>query len=332
MLVVSVIDEQFRFSDLPYRVTNSTEGWAYALRGDFKGGGVPPPELLREYDLVLANLDRKLLPGFSKLIRQRPSDVRWVSTIEGGGGDYLAPDADLLSVLDASDVVSNINRHTTAYLQSLTNTPVHWIGVPYPGEDIAQFAVPYAERCGDVLICPKRDAEPSWKVAELCGVDAFCFVPTVSRQLRNARVFASHRYVGKDVLMRDLASHGRPIGVDGALECGLEETWRVGSRRKVWINLDPRYTWSRWVLDGAALGVPVISTVSTAHSCALFPELTVPNIFAIDEAAAMVRRLLGDEEWYHSVCLRAAAALAEFLPDAAVQRLECALGERVLDR
>jgi hypothetical protein len=332
VLVVSAIPERFCFDSKPYRITNSTEGWAYALRGEFIGGQVPSLDTISRYDLVVANLDRALIPGLASVIRKRPGHVRWVSTIEGCGNDYLQPTPELLAVLDASDVISNINLHTTQYLQSLTKTPVHWIGVPYPAEDIRQFSTPIDLRRNDALICPKSLSEPSWKVAEMAGVDGFCFVPKVSRKLKNLPEFTRSRCFKKDVRLRALAKADRPIGVRGALEDELEQTWRTAGECRIWVNLDPRFTWARWVLDGAALGVPVISTASTAHSSLVFPELTVPDIFATADAAAMAKRLISNSEFYTEAIDKAWHALETFKPDAVVGRLEVALGERILER
>ena len=333
VLVVSVIPERFCFDTEPYRITNSTEGWAYALRGEFIGGQVPSVETVSKYDLVLANLDRALIPGLSEVARRRPSHVRWVSTIEGCGTDYMHPTSELRTLLDASDVVSNINLHTTQYLQSLTRSPVHWIGVPYPAEDIQQFATPADQRRNDALICPKNLSEPSWKTAELAGLDGFCFVPKVSRKLKNLPEFARSGYFKKDVRLRALlANNSRPIPVSGALEDELEQTWRAAGQRRLWINLDPRFTWARWVLDGAALGVPVISTASTAHSTSIFPELTVPDMFAVTDAANMAKRLISSPEFYKETVCNAWKALDAFKPEAVVRRLEEALGEPILAR
>jgi hypothetical protein len=69
----------------------------------------------------------------------------------------------------------------------------------------------------------------------------------------------------------------------------------------IWLNLDERYTWGRYVLDAAALGVPIVTTRSTGHGQVLFPRTTVETAFSIDNALRHATMLLEDSDFYADV-------------------------------
>lgn len=65
--------------------------------------------------------------------------------------------------------------------------------------------------------------------------------------------------------------------------------------------MDERYTWGRYVLDAACLGVPIITTRSTGHGDVLFPDVTVENAFEIGQAVRCARSVLDDDDRYNAV-------------------------------
>jgi hypothetical protein len=69
----------------------------------------------------------------------------------------------------------------------------------------------------------------------------------------------------------------------------------------LWMNLDERYTWGRYVLDAAALGVPIVTTRSTGHGQLLFPRTTVETAFSQRDAVALANALLHDADLYANV-------------------------------
>ncbi len=154
-IVLSAVNENFKHTDLPYKLTNSTDGWAYALRGEHRGRSVPTVAELANYDLVIGNLDRSMISSFAGVIHKRPSHVKWVSHIEGDAADYFDPSSPLLHVLNSSDLVLNINRETNGFIRSLSSTRTEWIGVPMPYKEIAKLSTPPEDRNDEVLICPR---------------------------------------------------------------------------------------------------------------------------------------------------------------------------------
>jgi hypothetical protein len=76
---------------------------------------------------------------------------------------------------------------------------------------------------------------------------------------------------------------------------------REHSGSYLWINLDSRCTWSRFVLDAAALGIPIITTPSTSHGELLFPVTTVAHGMDIERTVELGKRLASDRDFYEQV-------------------------------
>lgn len=326
-LVVSLYEERWRYDDKPYRLTDCTEGWAYALKGEFYGSKtIPPATELAKYDLIVGNLDKALISQYARVIERRPAHQKWVSLIEGCGTDFLHPSSDLLYVLNASDLVATINTHTTGYLRSLSKTRTEWVGVPFPIEEIRAFATPVAQRRNEVLICPRKTYHPSVMVAHGLGLPTTLFLSKVSRQFRNIPLFWKHRRYNTDLNLYLWEREPSPVKHNARLEVKLQEIWKIAGEYRLWIDLDPRYTWARWVLEAAALGVPILTTESTAHASLLFPETTVRDVFAVEEAIEIGKRLLADEAFAMRVTQYAGERLEPFSPEACVQRMAAGLG------
>jgi hypothetical protein len=88
-----------------------------------------------------------------------------------------------------------------------------------------------------------------------------------------------------------------------------------------WLNLDPRFTWARYVLDAAALGIPIITTVSTGHGETLFPYTTLADEYQLGTAIELGKRLLEDSAFYRSVTEYAEEYITSFSSEQCVNRL-----------
>lgn len=92
------------------------------------------------------------------------------------------------------------------------------------------------------------------------------------------------------------------------------------ARARLLVDLNNRATVGRNALDCAALGVACVSTPASDLQPVLFPETTVSDPWAVDEAVALCRRLLTDEGFYRQVCAQAAERLQAYGPEAFRQR------------
>ncbi len=312
--------------DTNQTLSNGVEAWVFALRGDYIGNAVPTSQTIAAYDLIIANLNPPSIPGLAALAEQRPDHVRWVSLIEGCGKDYLYPTPELRRVLDASDLVAALNERTLGYLRHLTKARTEWIGLPFPVQEVRTLVTPVEQRRDEILICPRRQFEPSILVANALGLPISTYLGIVSRKPKNLPLFLKHRYFESDLKLHLWKEQPSPIPRIPRSEKGLKETWQDAGGCRLWINLDPRYTWARWVIEAAILEVPIITTESTAHGPLLFPETTVRDEFCVDEAIAIGHRLLAEPEFASRVSQQALQHLSLFTPEACLQRLSEALG------
>ena len=241
-----------------HRLTTTVDAWAVALKANWLGSNaaMPTPAELAQYDLVIADLNPHLLPKYLGLIANRPSKLRWVTLIEGGGEDYLDITTMLQAILDGSDLVATINRRTTGYFSALTRAPVAWIGIPFPQHEVSAFYTEVEVRREEVLICPRKSRQPSLAVAEALGLPMRAYFPKVSRTLSNLPVFWRYRYFARDLRSHFWQSEATKTPRLGFIERSTADFYREAAGCRIWINLDPRTTWARFVLDAAALRIP----------------------------------------------------------------------------
>lgn len=294
--------------DAQFRNGNGVEAWAYAMEGEYWGVPLPKPPDLDDYELIIANLVFELLPAYRKL-QDGSRKATWVSLIEGAGEDYLVDRRNLREVLDASDLVININRLTTEWIRALTKTRVEYLGIPYPIEAMRAMRMPMESRRREMLVCPKRSRGPSIEVAKACGLPIRAFAPKVSRKLSNLPVFVREGRFSRDAAVHRLLDE-LPPGSIVEFEQDLEPYLSLAAGCYLWVNLDSRHTWGRNVLDAAALGVPVISTIATGHAQVLFPETTVSDVLQVSEAVEIAKRLIGDTAFYKRTVEHAESKLA----------------------
>lgn len=283
----------------PFSNTNGVEAWVFAMQGRYQGPGV---DSLGDAEIVIGNLKRSMFSTYLELISKRKSGVKWISLIEGCGEDYLDYMPHLKQILDQSDLVIAINEHTLPFFRKLTDTPVELLGVPYPVDFMRGRRKPLSERRNEVLICPKVKRLPSVLVAQKAEMPMRMYGPKLHRKLKTMKHFIKHgSSAAKEFYLDQIRQGAGPLATEVHFERSMHDFFEDVSFCRYWINLDPRYTWARYVLDGAALGTPVISTMNTVHTSKLFPELTVPTVFDTEKAIEMAIRLREDRYWQQVV-------------------------------
>ncbi len=282
--------------------TSGVEAWVFAFDGDYCQTLEATPDLIARYDLVIGNSNggqyrQKLL----RLQQGRKQSTRWVTLIEGGAIDYLEFDAQTKALFDASDLVNVINRHSTDFFKACTSAPCEYIGIPYPAAAIRERFL--SGHRNDVWISSNlyhprascASALAAIPVTRKLGRATHGFMRPPPRKrgimqlLPTFRTSKTPDIIYGD-LVRDIEFH-RAMHMSAYMQLLSETAY-------TFMNLDHRYTWSRDVLDCAALQIPCISTVSTGHAENYFPTLTVPNEFAVREASELLERLISDKEFY----------------------------------
>jgi hypothetical protein len=305
---------------------NGVEAWVYAFEGDYIGYDEVTPKDIQQYDLVIANTNHigiNYLPKILSLAEARPKSVKWVSLIEGSATDYLKPMPFIRRVLDASDFVNVINRHTLSFFQALTSTPCEYIGIPYPIDTIIKLRVPIEKRLRRAFICPMLPKRwNDYLVAKNLGVEFYGYERRISRKLSTIKeTWLLHRSLNANKYFEFVQS----VYADDALtirrEVGIAQYLTDNASALLWINLDDRFTWGRYVLDAAALHVPIITTRCTGHAEDLFPHTTLEHEFQIKEAIELGKRLLSDEAFYKMVAEVPEEKLEQFRSDTLKEKL-----------
>lgn len=327
VLMVDSRKESWSASDAnpPHLNSTSVEQWVHLLNGSHIGGDTTPSFNPAQFDLVIANLNKQHWPTFARMIKNRTGQTKWLALVEWDISMYGEPTSDLLTILRGCDVVGTINRHTTDYFNWLSEGRAHWVGVPYPVERIGKYRVPLSARNGKVL-CTMRDPQ-GYSLAAICssGSQGVVPVPAVGRSLSNWREFAAAGQVRKDVRVAKAQSIYDESGLDFVLAKNDEAWYEFAAQFSAWVNLDPRFTWARSVLDAAALEIPIISTSTTDHASELFPALTVTHACQVGEAAQLLRKVMENPEWAHQQAVVAGKKLAEnYSAASALERLASA--------
>lgn len=224
-------------------------------------------------------------------------------------------------VMDMCDLVLTINGNDRGFLQSMTTTPVRFIGYPVPIDAIAAYTVPIAERRREIFLCSSAgDTTPfNWLAAKDLGLPMW----TCGAGRDSAGV---------------VIPGGRPIqaqpGVEYVGELHQEEFFKRAAQSLLWVDLTHRYTWSRYVIEGACLGVPVIATDATLHNRGLFGSIAMRHPFQIENARLEAREVIGDYDammtgtdyYYASVCKDAHKIVRErYSPSVIIKQLSEAL-------
>lgn len=286
---------------------NGVDALAFAFNGEF----IDYPEVqlsdLKRFDIIFGNANRVPRSYLKKqqfLLDNRPSSVKWISIIEGDANEYLAPDPEYKKVLDSADLVNVINSHSVPFFRRLTTTPITTIGLPYPIEGASSYFTPYEKRRREICLCPillKRSNDVL--AARDMGLPYYGFSQVMLRRLN--RVVSNWKNFGsitdKNITKKNTEKTYNDPDLTIYLEKSISEYFRFNGAAYMWMNLDNRYTWGRYVLDAAALRMPIITTESTVHGISLFPDTTVRDHFDIDKAVEIGKRLIEDAGFYRDV-------------------------------
>lgn len=318
-LVIGGNNGRWSYSDKPQfgTVCNGIEAFVFAFKADYIGWKYLKEEDVSQYELIIANLNylRQEYLKHAEILKKHNFSAKWVVLVEGDVYDYLAINESFRFILNNADFVNVINKHTESYFQAQTKKPCQYIGIPYPLEGIQKFTVPIEERNEQILLCsdPKK-RNTDYLAASQLGLPLFGFTEIYSRNIQgitknfkdNSSFF--DKYIGVKQVQEFFTSPS--IVVEQTVD--LTQIFNKIASKKLWMNLDSRYTWGRYILDAATLGMPIISTESTGHASVLFPETTIPNAFMIDTAVDIGNKLLSDKGFYSAVSSYATEQLKNY--------------------
>ncbi len=292
------------------------EAWVYAFEGEFCNIFDCTSEYVNRFDIVIGNTDfpGKYQEKLSHLCLNRAANVKWVSLIEGCAKEYLTPMKHIKDIFDNSDLINVINKYSLPLFRTLSSSKSEYIGVPYPVENVFKLRRNIKSRKKEVFIAPmllKR-----WNdhlVAQASGLPYFGIEEREHRTLRNMpKMLKKYGTLNGNVRMDMVKEYYKDDNLEVRRAYTLKDYFKNLSDTYFWVNLDQRYTWARYILDAAALGIPVISTKSTGHGETFFPQLTLDNEFETEKAIDLAKRLVTDETFYSDCANPSIELLEEF--------------------
>lgn len=319
---------------------NGVEAWVYALGGDYLGYKQATAQDIARYSIVIANTNLSFLPDFIRLAESRPQHTRWVMLIEGGANDYILLNPNVQRAIAVSDIVNCINRYSLPLFQELarlagSSAQVEYIGIPYPVSGIRKHQTPIEMRLKsqrkNLMLCPfLLTRSNDYAVAHTLkqrhsNVSYYGYEQRLSRKWGNWHSFWENRSLNPLARVEKATKLYADPHLEIRTASDLGGFFSQNADAFFWLNLDPRFTWARYVLDAAALGIPIITTASTGHGEILFPQTTLANEYQLGDAIELGRRLLDDASFYRSVAEYSEERIESFSSEQCVTRLLSAL-------
>jgi len=279
---------------------NSCESWIFAFGGDYLNTSRARPSDLSGYDIIIANSDPIHLEKLCALSASRPASCKWVTLLEGDALDYIKPRPFIRELLDSSDLVNCINKYTEGFFKKITSVPVRFIGFPYPAEGIRSLATPFDKRRKDIFLAPMLLSRwLEYIVVKDLGIPFYGYEKKITRTLRTLhKNFLRYGTNNSNYFLNIVHSIYKDPLLQMKKAAPLKDFFRHNGGAHIWLNMDHRYTWGRYVLDAAALQVPIIATRSTGQAEHFFPSTMIENEFEVEKAVDLIKKLFSDPEFY----------------------------------
>jgi len=284
--------------------TSGIESWAYAFNGSHYYSLSANKKLISMCDIIIANSNQgKNLKHLLKLAESRPANVKWVTLIEGSAEDYLKPMSFIRELFDSSDLINCINLGTLSFFRAMTSSKVEYIGIPYPVEYVARQSIPFESRKKEIFICPFLTTRcHDYFAASNLGLKMFGFEERLHRKITNLpKLLMKYGSINPNFKINKALDFYRDNNLSIFQSKTTENYYKFVGNAYFWLNLDNRWTWARYVLDAAALRIPIITTSSTSHAVELFPLTCLDDEFDIEKAEDLGRRLIQDFDFYKQV-------------------------------
>jgi hypothetical protein len=296
---------------------NSCEAWIFAFGGDFINNASAKLSDIQGYDIIIANTDPLAMKNLLRLSLSRPAQTKWVTLLEGDSLNYLRPQPYIRDLLDNSDLVNCINKYTLQFFRKLTHAKVEYIGFPYPAEGIRSFSTPFHKRRKDIFLAPMLLGRwLEYFPLKDIGAPLYGYEKKLSKTLKKfSKNFFKYRSFDREYFHKKVHAFYGDQSLEIRRETVLPEFFRHNGGAYMWFDLDPRYTWGRYVLDAAALQMPIIATRSTGHAETFFPKTMVETEWDLEKAIGFANRLLSDKEFYEEVATVPLEFFDEFRPE-----------------
>lgn len=286
---------------------NGIESWVYALEGDYISAYYISPKIFAQYDLIIINIHHtndKYLSTVLKALTAKKKHQKVIGLIEGDAAQFLSPNPKTLAIMAECEYINVINKLSLDFFALLSGKPCHYLGIPYPTENVRKLRKENRTIENGVLACSFVSTKNiDLLIAQELGVKVSCYERRFSRKLKTIKLHYN-RYnsinLDPDIHYKTIHKYYNKTE-DIIREKSLENYFKTNSEFYLWIDIDNRYTWGRYVLDAAALGIPIVTTSSTGHGGDLFPETTIDDWTQINKAVEKAERLIADKNFYDDV-------------------------------
>lgn len=298
---------------LPEVIIHGPEGWAKCMGWDLLRGRQLGKFDINQYDVVLVNGNFEMF-GFIAEIKTSFSGK--VILLYEGSTSSLSYTKDherikYIQTLQIVDAIGSLNWHFE-WFRLFTDKPIFWLGVPFPLEEVKKYMVPLKKR------------EHKWALGSNIKSHNTIASLYVAKKA-NVKKVVIQEFIGDN-----LTDFCGQMGIS-FLEKHVPLPWHefLARYRSYWggILLSNQYTWGRYALDFATMGLPVVGSVRQFTQKLLFPSLSFEPYTEVGRAVDAVKRLETDLDFYRTVTRYAKHLLPMFSEESARRRMECLLQE-----
>jgi len=301
--------------------THSPNGWSPLMGWDLLTGRcVSSGELVDSYEVLLVNGNTELYDLIRRL--KDFTSAKVIMLEEGSRSSFsYAPIPEktrYVEVLNAVDAIGTLGQEND-FFSLFTDQPVGWLGVPFDVSYVSSFSVSLEDRNPGLWGVGSRlhsyNTVTSIGVAKKAGIPRILMQNFPPEDIGDVEEFCSILSSDPDFSIKVHA----PYPWERFLEI-YSACW--GS-----VLMSNEYTWGRYSLDFAALGIPVVGSNRQFTQSILFPSLCFEPYLETRLAVAQIKSLMFDRSCYRSIVDYAQSQLEIFDLDASRKRMENFLEE-----
>lgn len=297
------------------------EAWSYLLDADhFLGteGDLKTWKRLNQYDVILINQNTSLYE-LTWLVKKNCPSPFLVAIADGCVRDMAKFNSktlnNMIRAARACDLYGTLVDWSVPNYKLITHKPVRWIGVPFFAEFFSSHRVNIIEKNKTRLTIGLQNS--------LCNTRNGLLSLLVAKSVNPARILLPCRDPGweKTIELLDIQ------GVEFYLYADWPEFIKRYRNAHFCVHLDTLYTFGRFPLDMAAMGIPVIGSNRNETNKILWPDLTIDPVKDIEKAKGLAKRLTEDKDFYTAQVEAGMNNLAWYSPQITRRRLLEAIKE-----
>lgn len=291
------------------------EAWSLVLDADHLSGisgNQQTWDSLNGYDVILVNQNTSMYELTWKIKEHCPSPFL-IAIANGCARDMAKFNSQALYAMvqaaQACDMYGTLIDWTIPNYELITTTPVRWIGLPFYPEFFEPHKIEPSKKDSSQPIIGLQNS--------LCNMRNGLISLLIAGSIKPAKILLPYLEAGWE----DVGNRLRIDNIDLSPASDWPEFLHRYRQAYFCVHLDTLYTFGRFPLDMAALGIPVIGSNRNQTNKVLWPQLTIDPVKDIAHAKELARRLIDDKDFYTQQILSGTAGLAQFSPAITKERL-----------